>query len=334
MFARLFDERPSLLDAVRSGAPVVVINVPDAEMLGRVSATWRQTLFESPHLQMDVASRSGRREEFEAVYLVVKEVPKAGDKPKLETAALSALSMALPFVAISSLGTTHLPEAVTKATTDLIEFPRLDPKTIAQAIRIVTGKPCREDLEPDVASKMKLSDLIVAVRFDRTPAQCMAELRRLAGLKASKKKSRDLTLSQLHGLGEARAWAESAIADIAAWKRGEIGWDAVASSVAISGPSGCGKTLFAQVFAEEAGGLNLIACSLARWQIKRRGASWAPPPSDASGFRGGARSDPVGRLHRRDRFLSRSVRHHPFAPRLCRRGRECPFSRDRRYCRT
>jgi AAA+ superfamily predicted ATPase len=266
MFARLFDERPALLDAVRSGAPVVVIDVPDAEMLGRVSATWRQTLFDNTHLQMDVASRSGRREEFEAVYLVVKEVPKAGDKPKLETAALSALSMALPFVAISPLGTTHLPEAVTKAATDRIEFPRLDPRTIARAIRVVTGKPCREELEPDVASKMTLSDLIVAVRFDRTPAECMAELRRLARLKDSNKKSRNLTLSQLHGLGEARDWAESAIADIAAWKSGEIGWDAVSSSVAISGPAGCGKTLFAQVFAEEAGGLNLIACSLAKWQ--------------------------------------------------------------------
>ncbi len=265
MFARLFDERPALLDAVRSGAPVVVIDVPDAEMLGRVSATWRQTLFDNPHLQMDVASKSGRREEFEAVYLVVKEVPKAGDKPKLETAALSALSMALPFVAISPLGTTHLPEAVTKAATDRIEFPRLDPRTIARAIRVVTGKPCREELEPDVASKMTLSDLIVAVRFDRTPAECMVELRRLVRLKDSNKKSRNLTLAQLHGLGEARAWAESAIADIAAWKRGEIGWDAVAKSVAISGPAGCGKTLFAEVFADESG-LNLIACSLAKWQ--------------------------------------------------------------------
>ena len=118
MFARVFDERPALLDSVRSGAPVVVIDVPDTEMLGRVSAAWRQTLFDSPHSQMDVAGRRGRREEFEAVYLVVKEAPKAGEKPKLESAALSALSMALPFVAISPLGTTHLPEAVTKAATE------------------------------------------------------------------------------------------------------------------------------------------------------------------------------------------------------------------------
>jgi len=52
----------------------------------------------------------------------------------------------------------------------------------------------------------------------------MAELRRLAAEKDSKKKSRDLTLDQLHGMTEAVAWAKSTIIDINAWRAGEITW--------------------------------------------------------------------------------------------------------------
>jgi hypothetical protein len=47
--------------------------------------------------------------------------------------------------------------------------------------------------------KTSMSDLIVAVRFDRSASECLAELRRLAVAKDTNKKSRDLTLAQLHG---------------------------------------------------------------------------------------------------------------------------------------
>ncbi|MEH2471793.1 hypothetical protein V1281_007020 [Nitrobacteraceae bacterium AZCC 2161] len=69
--------------------------------------------------------------------------------------------------------------------------------TVQRVIRIVTGKPCRQLLEPDAAAKIGLDDMIIAVRFDRTPSACMAELRRLAAEKEATKKSRDLTLDQL-----------------------------------------------------------------------------------------------------------------------------------------
>ncbi|MEH2539237.1 MULTISPECIES: AAA family ATPase [unclassified Bradyrhizobium] len=266
IFARLFDKRPQLLAAVRSAAPTVVLDIPDVEMLGRVGAMWQSVLYPDPDRLMDVQrDTAGRRARYDAVYLLIKEVPKGKDKPAAETAALSALTLALPFFALSPLGTTHLPQTVLKAACERIEFPPMDPATIARVIRIITGKPCRENIAPDLAARTSVSDLIVAVRFDRSPSQCLAELRRLAAAKDTNKKSRDLTLAQLHGLGEARAWAESAIADIKAWKAGEIGWDAVSSAVALTGPPGTGKTTFAKVFAAEVG-LALITATLAKWQ--------------------------------------------------------------------
>jgi ATP-dependent Zn protease len=93
----------------------------------------------------------------------------------------------------------------------------------------------------------------------------MVELRRLATEKEAKKKSRDLTLDQLHGMTEAVAWAKSTIADLTDWKAGKITWDAMDNAVALTGPPGTGKSTFAKVFAADAG-LQLISGTLAKWQ--------------------------------------------------------------------
>jgi cell division protease FtsH len=267
LLAKLFDSHPEVRAAIKTSAPVVVIDIPDNDMMDRVASTWKTVLFDEPDSTrlMNAAGRGGKREDYDVIYLVVKEQPKPKEKPDMQTAALSALSLALPFIAISPLGTTHLADAVIKSSTARMVMPRIDPVAIMRVIRIVTGKPCREMLDADTTAKLSLDDLIIAVRFDRTPSECMKELRRLAAEKESKKKSRDLTLDQLHGMTEAVAWAKSTIIDINAWRAGEIAWDAVSSSVALTGPPGTGKTTFGAIFAAEAG-LKFIPASLAKWQ--------------------------------------------------------------------
>lgn len=266
LFSRIFDRRPALLDALRSGAPAILIDVGDALMLDRVAMVWRSILFESTTRFMDLARDPvKRREDLDALYLVVKEPPKSTSKISLDTTALSMLAFALPLIAISPLARSHLPEAVNAAATDRIDLPPLDATTIVRTIRVVTGKTCPQAIADGTLTHTSIADLDIAVRFDRTPQECLAELRRLNAAKIAKKKSRELTLSQLHGLGEAREWAEAAISDIEAWKRGEISWSAVPSGVALNGPAGCGKTTFAAVFAASAG-LNFVSATLAKWQ--------------------------------------------------------------------
>jgi cell division protease FtsH len=53
--------------------------------------------------------------------------------------------------------------------------------------------------------------------------------------------------------------------DLDAWRRGEIGWDAIDAGVVLDGPAGTGKTTFAKV-AADAMGLPLITATLAKWQ--------------------------------------------------------------------
>jgi cell division protease FtsH len=264
LFARLFDLRPDLRESIRSSAPVVAVDVPDSEMLDRVLATWEDAVLPGRRV-MKVGSKAKRREDYDVVHIAAKEPPKASEKAGRETEALSALSLALPIIAISPAAETHLAEALLKSVPIRIAFPGVDAVTIARVIRVITGKRCRELLDSETVARLTPVEAILAIRFNRTPAECMAELRRLAAAKAERKGGRDITLDELHGMDEAVAWARSTIRDLEAWRRGTLPWSALDAGACLVGPSGTGKTLFAQVFAD-ACSLPLVACSLANWQ--------------------------------------------------------------------
>ena len=117
---------------------------------------------------------------------------------------------------------------------------------------------------------MTASDLIVAIRFDRTPVECMEELRRLAAAKQNLKSGRNIVLDDLHGMDEAVRWARELKMDLDAWRRGELPWSALSAGVCLVGPPGTGKTFFAQTLSAflSSGSYRvpLIECSLSQWQ--------------------------------------------------------------------
>lgn len=265
IFARLFDRRPELLESIRCSAPVIAVDVADADMLRRVLGVWRETLLTSAARVMDLGARHGGRDHNDIVLLGIEEAPKGKNVVDREREALWALQLALPLIAISPSVETHLSHPILKAAPIRLQFPQLDPVTIALAIRVVTGRPCREMLDETVAASITPTDLIIAIRFDRTPGECMAELCRLATDKRRRKTGRDITLDEIHGMGEAVEWARLAIRDLNAWRRGEIPWSAVEHGACLVGPPGTGKTMFAAAFARAAG-VEMIPCSLAQWQ--------------------------------------------------------------------
>jgi AAA+ superfamily predicted ATPase len=264
LFARLFDERPELLRSIYEVAPVVLIDIADRMMLAQVKDVWKVILYRGVRSIEAIVAKPSRRV-LEVAHFIVEETPKASLKEKHRETSLDALCSAQPLIAISPSAQSHLPDILFRAATARIDFPRLDLRTIVQVIRVVTGRPCRELIDASSFERTTLEDLVIAVRCDRTPGQCVAELQRLNALKESMRAARDLTLADLHGLGEARAWALGAISDIRAWREGRIPWSQVSSGIALSGPPGCGKTTFAAVFCQEAG-LHMVAATLAKWQ--------------------------------------------------------------------
>jgi hypothetical protein len=100
MLSRSVDGRPGLGDKLVSGAPVVVIDVPDATMLDALKGTWRRVLFGSGRRLSDIETDiAGPRDRHDGFYLFRHEPAKLGAKSKLERTALEVLPFALPIIA-------------------------------------------------------------------------------------------------------------------------------------------------------------------------------------------------------------------------------------------
>ncbi len=68
----LFDSRPGLLQAIHAAAPVVVIDIPDAEWIEVVCDVWREVLFD-PNARLSNLALEGIRGLPDAAYLVTRE---------------------------------------------------------------------------------------------------------------------------------------------------------------------------------------------------------------------------------------------------------------------
>jgi cell division protease FtsH len=275
LLARAFDATPDAAHELISGGAPVVIDVADGATLDALKGAWRGMFFDDPLRLIDlVRTAPGRRSALDGAYVMLKEPLKGAAKERLERVATDMCGYALPFVAFSPDGRVCLPKVVNEAARCRIELPKLDPATVARTIRAVTGVRKAVEVSPGTLRGLGVGDLAAAIRFDRTPEACVDELRRLASLKSAGRASRGLFLSEIHGMAEARAWADDAIADLAAWRRGEITWDTVSSAVMLAGPPGVGKTLFAEAFARSAlgkdskSGIPLIVCSYYSWQAE------------------------------------------------------------------
>ena len=118
-----------------------------------------------------------------------------------------------------------------------------------------------------------------AVSRGRTPAERLDLLVRIRGARLAEALAEAAVpanarqgprLHELRGFGAAGDWGLQLVADLTAYRAGEIGWEDVDAGALLVGPPGTGKTLFAQALANTAG-ITFIATSYAQWQSTRGG---------------------------------------------------------------
>jgi hypothetical protein len=267
-FGRAIDAVPGLLEDLRGSGAGIIIDVPDPIVLGVLRGHWPTFLYGDDARIEPITSalHPVDAQAARALSLVLSQVPKPRDRDDLEQALLRILQVSRPLICISPDAKTHLPPVALRAVDVRLTIPPLNPDLIASVVRIVTGRRCRKaDLSALLNLSIAIADLAIAIRADKSPAECLARLRHLAKADAERSGTgRDLSLSQLHGMAEAVAWARSTLEDLAAWRAGAA-WSSVSSGALISGPPGTGKTLLASVMAAE-GNIPLVTGSLARWQ--------------------------------------------------------------------
>ncbi|MGW9820275.1 cell division protease FtsH [Methylorubrum extorquens] len=166
---------------------------------------------------------------------------------------------------VSQAPTRYLPSTLVAAA-DL--YVRLGPpsnRVLAATIRAATGKRPRR-LPPALAGALDFDTLAACIRVGSTPRAVVARIRAAdAALDGTDVLGNDVPpLEQLHGYGQAMAWAQALVRDVGAWRENKLAWEDVPRACMLQSEPGLGKTTLVRAIAKAAR-LPLVSTSVSEW---------------------------------------------------------------------
>ncbi len=256
--------RGGLVERIETSAPVVILEVPQADWVEPM-ATAISAVLGAPPLPGE--TRRPAPHPLQGVPTVVAPWARGRhyDSEDAERTA-RALRQHRALIGVTCSASPSLPNDLLRACEERIVVGCLDPDAVGLLVEHVVGGKPDGRLETDAAAAIEPADLRIAVHPARGPE---GSLHRLTTLLESRLKRIRFEgfprLQDLAGYGPVLDWGLAAAADLAAFARGAIPWSACEQAILLVGEPGTGKSSFAGSLARQAG-VPLVAGSLARWQ--------------------------------------------------------------------
>ncbi|SMQ85282.1 Peptidase family M41 [Devosia lucknowensis] len=179
--------------------------------------------------------------------------------------AIHAVDRGHRILGVSQNPSGYLPEGLAGSADMTVKVNLPDDTVIRRTIRAATGR-YPKTMPKDIARGLSYTDICLAIRKGSKPAECVTRL--IAAGQAASRQDDDLSqvppLASLYGYGEAMVWARGLVADLDAWRRGEIDFSALQRTVVLASEPGMGKSTFVRSLARAAG-VPLVATSVSTW---------------------------------------------------------------------
>jgi ATP-dependent Zn protease len=114
------------------------------------------------------------------------------------------------------------------------------------------------------------TSLRLAYRQDGNGHAFLQRLKALTTPEPQAKTVKSIPLAQLHGVDEAKSWADNLKADLARYREGQLAWQELSRGLLLSGPPGTAKTTLAKAIANYCG-MAFVPTTYAAWQRNGNG---------------------------------------------------------------
>ena len=271
LLGRALDQNRDVLRRLQDPATIAVIEVPSPDFVDPVERVLRDIVL-GANVRVIDGDRCKPGDEATAPGSVILFTRNDDIDKRALTGGNAAFGAAVQrqgaIIGIAADPDRMLPSDLVRLAEDRIALLPLGPEGVAAVIEAITGRkppPVGEEFGQAVT----LGALVAGVRADLGGAGSLKRLHRLVGCDRSTRSVP--SLADLHGLGAARAWGESLVADLRDYQAGRLAWEGgVDSGALISGPPGTGKTTFAKTLAATAR-VHFIATSYSEWQSNGEG---------------------------------------------------------------
>lgn len=159
-----------------------------------------------------------------------------------------------------------VPAMLRQAADRILLVPSPDRRCVVSVARELDPAVRRLNLRGVDFSAITPASLRLAYRVETTAGAFVQRLKAVA----QKPPGKAVPLCSLHGVDEARRWADALRTDVASWRQGKTAWHDLSGGLLLAGPPGTGKTTLAASIAQHAG-LHFVATSYAAWQAAGTG---------------------------------------------------------------